>query len=67
MQTFQPNVFTPTILIGIIDFYHFIPFSVTLTLAAVVTRSVESKTCGLHLLARFSIDQDEIWYGVGAV
>ena len=31
-QTFQPNFFTPAIHIGNIDFYHFIPLSLTLTL-----------------------------------
>ena len=30
-QTFQPNSFIPTMLIGAIDFSHLIPLSVTLT------------------------------------
>ena len=31
-QTVQPNCFIPAMLIGTIDFYHFMPFSLTLTL-----------------------------------
>ena len=31
MQTFQPNLVTPAMLIGNIDLYHFIPLSLTLT------------------------------------
>ena len=30
-QTFQPNVFIPAQLIGTIDFYHFMPLSLTLS------------------------------------
>ena len=33
MQTVQPNVFIPAMLLGTIDFYHCIPLSLTLTLA----------------------------------
>ena len=33
MQAFQQNFFIPAVLIGTIGFYHFIPFTVTLTLA----------------------------------
>ena len=31
-QTVQPNSFLPSMLIGMIDFYHFIPLSLILTL-----------------------------------
>ena len=31
-QTILPNVFIPAMLIGTIDFYHFMPFTLTLTL-----------------------------------
>ena len=31
MQTFQPNLFIPTMLVGTSDFYHCIPLSLTLT------------------------------------
>ena len=50
LQTFQPIFFIPTMLIGTIDFYHFMPLSLTLTLPR-VTRSAQSKTCWLHFLA----------------
>ena len=33
MQTFQTNIFISVMLIGTIDFHHFIPHSVVLTLA----------------------------------
>ena len=52
--------------IGTIDFYHFIPFSVILTLAW-VTGSVQWKTYGLHFLTCFSTDQDKTWHGVDTV
>ena len=32
MQTCEPNLFIPAMLIGTIDFCHFIPFSLNLTL-----------------------------------
>ena len=57
VQTVQPNLYIPAILIGTIDFYHFILLSMTLT---EVRRLVaQSKT--YWLLAHFSSDQDEIW------
>ena len=31
-----------------------------------VTRSVQNRTCCLHFLANFLIDQDDIWCGIGA-
>ena len=34
-QTFEPNFFIPARLIGTIGFYHFIPLSLTLTMAGV--------------------------------
>ena len=33
MQTFQPIFVVPAMFVGTIDFYHFIPLSLTLTLA----------------------------------
>ena len=53
MQTFQPIFLIPAMLIGTIDFYHFIPISLTLTLAG-VTRSAQSKTSWIYFLAHFS-------------
>ena len=45
-------------LIGFIDFYHFIPLSVTLSLAG-VTKLGQSKVCWHRFFAHFSTDQDE--------
>ena len=42
--TFQPNSFVPVMLIGTIDFKHFMSLSVILTVAE-VTRSEQSKNC----------------------
>ena len=42
-QTSELNFFIPAMLIGTIDYYHFIPLSLTLTLPG-VTWSVQSKT-----------------------
>ena len=53
-------------LIGTIDFYHFIPLSLTLTLVG-VTRSAQSKTSWLNFLPHFLTDQEEIVYGVEAI
>ena len=33
MQTVQPNFLIPAMLVGSVDFYHFIPLSVTMTSA----------------------------------
>ena len=56
IQTFQPNVFLPAMLIGTIDFYHFIPHSVTLTLTG--GHKVSTKlSCWLHFLTHFSTHQ----------
>ena len=54
--------FIPAMLVGVIDFYNFMPLSLTFTLPG-VTRSVRSKTYELHFLTQFSFDQDEIWCG----
>ena len=48
-QTFEPNLFIPAMLIGTVDFYHFIRLSLTLTLPRV--RKVSAKQ---NLLASFS-------------
>ena len=56
MQTVQPNVFIPGMLIGTIGFYHFI----LLSLPGGHKVSM-NKTCCLHFLTLFSSDQDEIW------
>ena len=55
MQSFQPRLFISAMVIGIINFHHFIPLS--------LTKSVQSKSPWLHFLTHFSADQDEIWYG----
>ena len=54
MQTFEEILFIPALLVGTIDFYHFIPLSMSLR------RSAQSKTSWHHFLANFSTDQDEI-------
>ena len=63
MQTFPPNSFIPARCISTIDFYYFIPHTVTLTLPG-VTRSAQSKTSWLHFLTHFWTDQYWIWCGV---
>ena len=65
-QTVQPICSKPAMLIGTNDFYHFIPFSLTLTLPG-VTKSVQSTALWLHFLTHFSYDQDEIWSDDDAV
>ena len=62
-QTVKPNVFIPALLIGTIDFYHFIPLSLTLTLSGGHKVTVQSKTYWLKFHPHFSADQDEIWCG----
>ena len=64
MQTYQPY-FSPGMRKGTIDFYHFRPLSMTLTLAG-VTRS-EQRTIWLQFLTHISTDQDEIESGVKAI
>ena len=59
MQTVQPNFFIPAILIGTIDFYHFIPISLTMTLPRGYKVSA-NKTFWLHFPPHCSSDQDEI-------
>ena len=51
---------------GTIDFYHFIPFSMTLALVG-VTRSAQSKDCWPQFLTHFSADEDEICCEVEAI
>ena len=48
-QTVQPVLFIPAMLIGSIDFYHFIPLSLTLTLGG--GHKISTKQ---NLLASFS-------------
>ena len=50
MQTFQPNLFIPAMLM--ININHFVLLSVILTWA-VVKRSAQSKTCWLHFFTHF--------------
>ena len=49
MQTVQPKLFIPAMLIATIDIYHFIWLLLILTLLG-VTRSAQSKTYWLHFL-----------------
>ena len=58
-HTFLTYFFVLAMLIGTIDFWCFMPLSVTLTLAG-VTRSLESKTDGHNFRVHFSTNQDEI-------
>ena len=65
MQTFQQVFFIPAMLIGTINFYHFIPLSAILTLAwghKVSTR----QSLLASFLTHFSADEDEVWYCVEA-
>ena len=64
--TVQPIVFIPALFIGVIDFYHFMLLSLTLTCPG-VTRSAQIKTYWLHFLKHFSFDEDEIWCGDEAI
>ena len=59
MQTLQPNVFIPGMLIGIIEFFHLVPLSLTLTLAG--GYKVSAKQDLPLCLILFSSDQDEVW------
>ena len=65
-QAVQPTLFIPAMLIGIIDFYHFIPLSLTLTLPEGHKVSTKQNLL-LHFLSHFSSDWDEIWCGDGAI
>ena len=51
---FEPNFFILAMIIGSIDFHHFMSFSVTLTLA--VVRSVENEIFWLHFLSHFQLN-----------
>ena len=59
VQTLQLNLFISAVLLRTIDFSHFIPLSLILTLAGVM-RSAESKSIWLYFLSYFSSDKDEI-------
>ena len=50
----------PAMLIGTIDFYHFIPLLLTLTLPGGNKVSTKQNLFWLQFLALFSSDQDEI-------
>ena len=56
----------PTMLIGAIDFYHFLPISVTLTLAGGHKISTKQNLLA-PLFAHFSTYQDEIGYDVEGI
>ena len=58
VQTFQPNIFILAMFRGYIDFFLFMPLSVTLTLVGVTSSVHRSNSC-LHFLIHFSTDQDE--------
>ena len=58
-QTFQSISFVPTMLVGTIDFHHFIPLSLTLIVPGGHKVSAQ-QTSWLHFLTRFNTDQDEI-------
>ena len=61
-QTVQSNIFIPAMLIGTIDFYHFLQFSLTLTLPG--GRKVSAKqNLLISFFAHFSSDQNEIRCG----
>ena len=62
-KVFNQILFIFSMLIATTDFYHSIPFSVTLTLAG-VTVSAESKTCWLHFLVHFFTDEDKMYCSV---
>ena len=58
-HTFEPNSFTPVMLIGTINHYHVIPLWVILILA-----EEGHKTCWRLFLTHFPTDKDEIWRGI---
>ena len=58
-QTVLPNLFIPAMLISTIDFYHFIPCSLTLTLPGGHKVNAKQKLLALFSYRPF-IDQDEI-------
>ena len=65
-QTFQQISFIFAMPVGIIDFHHFIPFSLTFTLAG-LTSSAQNKISCLRFLKHFSSEWDTIWCGDEAI
>ena len=63
LKTFQPHFFTLALVIGTVNFYHFIPLSMTLTLVGGHKISAEQNLL-VSFFAHFSIDQEEILYCV---
>ena len=63
---FFNHFFMPVKIMGTIDFLHFIPLSLTLTLPG-VTRSAQSNIFWLYFLACFSTDQNKIKYSAEAI
>ena len=61
-QSFQPMFFIPAMLIGTIDFYHFIPLSVTLIMAEV--HKVSSKQDLLALFTHTFFQQNGMKFGM---
>ena len=59
-QTFLLNPFIRAMCIGTIDFYHFTPLAMTLTLAGGYKVSA-SQIYWLHFLLHFWSDQQQIW------
>ena len=63
VQTLQQNSSIPAILIGAIDLFHFIPFSVALA-DGQSTGHLKAKPVGFIFLHTSQRDQDKIWYDV---
>ena len=66
VQTFQPILSVPAILIGTIDFNILYHFQWPWTRLG-VSRSVLSKTCWVHFLTYFSTNFDKIWCSKEAI
>ena len=58
-QIFQRNIFIPAMPIGTVEFYHFIPLSLILTLTGDLKVNAKQKLLA-YFLAHFSAVQDEI-------
>ena len=67
MQTFQPDMFIPAMVIGTNDFYHFIQLPVTLTYAVGSQSQHEAKPVGFIFSIQFSFEEDETSYGDEAI
>ena len=59
--------FIPAVLLSIMDFYHFIPLSLTLSLPGNHKVSAKQNLLASVSLTHFSTDEDEIWDGVEAI